>query len=279
MTDVVIAASQADARAAEAVEQHHAQMSGTLSALVERLVSAAGRSDSTGATEARERLAEWCEHELLPHASAEEQSLYPAARDTAEGRLLVDSMVSEHQVIGGLVRALAAADDPVRAAADARALRVLFQSHLAKENDVVLPLLLRTPGVSVAGLLGGMHALLGDRAHDAHQPHHAGDSQGADEANGMTSGCADGHTCSCGETAPAGYPELDARSIPHAIRHATIFGAREAGQRGGGLVLVAPHDPMPLLTQVGDRWPGRFSVDYLDRGPETWRLTLVRSAV
>jgi uncharacterized protein (DUF2249 family) len=40
-------------------------------------------------------------------------------------------------------------------------------------------------------------------------------------------------------------------------------------------VLVAPHDPLPLLAQISDRWPGRFSVDYLERGPDTWRLVLV----
>jgi uncharacterized protein (DUF2249 family)/iron-sulfur cluster repair protein YtfE (RIC family) len=264
MTDVVIAPSQADARAAEAVEQHHAQMSGTLATHVERLLSAAGRSDAPGANEARERLVEWCEHELLPHATAEEDTLYPAARDTTEGRLLVESMVSEHQVIGGLVHALVGADDPIRAAADATALRVLFESHLSKENDLVVPLLLRTSGVSVADLLGGMHTLLG--------------APDADEARGATGGCADGHTCSCGESDPAGYPELDVRSIPHAIRHATIFGALETVESGGGLLLVAPHDPLPLLTQIGDRWPGLFSVDYRERGPETWRLALVRSA-
>jgi hypothetical protein len=32
--------------------------------------------------------------------------------------------------------------------------------------------------------------------------------------------------CACGETEPAGLPELDARAIPHAaLRHAAIFGA------------------------------------------------------
>lgn len=35
MTDVVIAGNEADARAAQAVEEHHAQMSGALAALVQ----------------------------------------------------------------------------------------------------------------------------------------------------------------------------------------------------------------------------------------------------
>ena len=67
------------------------------------------------------------------------------------------------------------------------------------------------------------------------------------------------------------------RSVPHAIRHATIFGALESVHPGAGLELVAPHDPMPLLDQVNQRWPGAFSVAYSERGPEAWRLSLVRT--
>ncbi len=87
-----------------------------------------------------------------------------------------------------------------------------------------------------------------------------------------------GHNCACGEQDPAGYPELDARAIPHAIRHATIFGALDSIGAGSGLVLVAPHDPLPLLAQVQDRYDGAFEVSYLERGPEAWRLAFVRAA-
>ncbi|WP_372449710.1 DUF2249 domain-containing protein [Nocardioides daeguensis] len=98
----------------------------------------------------------------------------------------------------------------------------------------------------------------------------------ADQA-GEPSGCG-GHACSCGERQAEGYPELDARSIPHAIRHATIFGALDTVAAGGGLVLLAPHDPIPLLGQIDERWPGEFAVEYLENGPQTWRLALTRSA-
>jgi uncharacterized protein (DUF2249 family) len=87
-----------------------------------------------------------------------------------------------------------------------------------------------------------------------------------------------GHACGCHEVDAAGHPELDARTIPHAIRHATIFGALDAVASGAGLVLVAPHDPLPLLAQLEQRQPGAFEVDYLQRGPQSWRLLLVRRA-
>jgi uncharacterized protein (DUF2249 family) len=83
--------------------------------------------------------------------------------------------------------------------------------------------------------------------------------------------------CACGEADPAAHPELDARAIPHKIRHATIFGALDSLQPGDGLVLVAPHDPVPLLGQLEQRAPGAFEVSYVERGPEAWRLLFLRS--
>jgi uncharacterized protein (DUF2249 family) len=84
------------------------------------------------------------------------------------------------------------------------------------------------------------------------------------------------HTCTCGDAEATGYPELDARLLPHAIRHDAIFGVLDAVQPGGGLVLIAPHDPLPLLAQLEERAPGAFTVSYLTRGPDAWRVQLSR---
>lgn len=83
-----------------------------------------------------------------------------------------------------------------------------------------------------------------------------------------------GH-CHCGDadTAP---PELDVRLIPHSVRHGAVLGAFDAVPSGGSLVLVAPHDPLPLLRQLDERAGGRLSVEYLQRGPDAWRLKLTR---
>lgn len=267
MDKVVIASTEADARAAEAVEQHHAQLSGALAARVEALLTAAAGRDDEGAREVRTELVTWCERELVPHAVAEEKAMYPAARAKDEGRLLVEGMLAEHEVITGLVGQLATTEDPVRAGALAKALQVTFDTHLAKENEQVLPLLVSAPDVSVAELLAGMHELLGGGARQ-----HA---HGATPAAEQEEGCG-GHSCSCGEVDGPGYPELDARAVPHAIRHATIFGALDAVRPGGGMVLVAPHDPLPLLAQIEQRSPGAFEVRYVERGPEAWRLAFVR---
>ena len=79
------------------------------------------------------------------------------------------------------------------------------------------------------------------------------------------------HRCTCGEHA-AELPELDARSIPHAIRHAAIFGALDSLAPGTGMVLVAPHDPLPLIDQARTRYGDTIGIDYLQRGPDAWRL-------
>jgi len=79
--------------------------------------------------------------------------------------------------------------------------------------------------------------------------------------------------CGCGESAGSA-PELDVRPIPHAIRHATVFGAWSVIPEGGALVLVAPHDPKPLLAQLAQLGP--ITVTYLDEGPDAWRLRVTR---
>jgi len=265
MSEVLIASNEADAHAAQAVKQHHAALAGALSQRTEALLSAAFRRDGSAAEQARRDLVNWCEGELVPHAAAEEQAMYPAAQATIEGRLLIDAMLGEHKVLTRLVRDVADSTDVLRAAASAAALGSMFDSHLTKEDHLVVPLLAATSGVSLAELLGGMHQLLGDTGETV-----------VSDAEGVVTGCG-GHSCGCGAVDSPGYPELDVRPVPHSIRHATIFGALDSVLPGAGLDLVAPHDPLPLLDQVDRRWPGRFSVTYRQRGPEAWRLSLERT--
>ncbi|HPE11669.1 MAG: DUF2249 domain-containing protein [Actinobacteria bacterium] len=81
--------------------------------------------------------------------------------------------------------------------------------------------------------------------------------------------------CQCGES-HSGDPVLDARSIPHAIRHAAIFGALDSLTPGAAIELIAPHEPLPLLAQIDNRYQQGFDISYLERGPEQWRLRMAR---
>jgi uncharacterized protein (DUF2249 family) len=83
------------------------------------------------------------------------------------------------------------------------------------------------------------------------------------------------HACGCGGHDEVD-PVLDVRTIPHAIRHATVFGAFDAIAPGAALVIVAPHRPLPLLAQLADRAP--IDVEYLVDGPEAWHVRITRVA-
>lgn len=259
--DVAVASSASDAAAVTAVEQHHAALAGTLGAHVATLLTTAAAGGDAFAT-ARERTGAFLHGELAPHAAAEEQALYPAAASAERATLLIEGMLAEHRAIARLVGEVTTVADPVRAAAAGYALQVLFDVHLQKEDELVLPVVAADPATSLADVLAGMHELLGGHEEPGSQP--------AVAAHGSAQ-----HSCGCGER-DAGVPELDVRAVPHAIRHATVFGAFDAVPAGGSLLLVAPHDPVPLLRQLDERTDGSLAVSYEQRGPDTWRLLLTR---
>ncbi|MFA5606424.1 MAG: DUF2249 domain-containing protein [Leucobacter sp.] len=84
-----------------------------------------------------------------------------------------------------------------------------------------------------------------------------------------------GSSCACGGHDEE-LPELDVQTIPHAVRHSAIFGVLDGLRPGFAVVISATHDPVPLLQQLGERSPDQYDVEYLDRGPERWRLQIRR---
>lgn len=261
MNTVTIASDAADAEAIDALKNHHAEMSGTLALLVTELMNAA---DVGTATRARSRIVAWSRTSLLPHLQAEEKTLYSAAREAVEGRLLVDAMLTEQSAVDSVVSEIDRATTHVDAAAASRALKALFAVHADNVNDHVLPLVGASAEHSIAGLIQDVHDLL------------VGSPDGQEEPPVVESGGCHGHSgCGCGGGEPAAYPELDVRSIPHAIRHATVFGALDALAEGTGLEIVADHDPVPLLNQVQERTNGRFEIAYVERGPAIFRVRFV----
>ncbi len=82
-----------------------------------------------------------------------------------------------------------------------------------------------------------------------------------------------GHTCQCGHDAHE-LPTLDARTIPHALRHAAILGAVAGLRPGQAMGLIAPHNPLPLLDQIRDAHGDAVEISYLSEDP--WTLKLAR---
>ncbi len=278
--------TEADHAAADAVVAHHTELAATLTRHVAQLRAAARSGMDPHWAKQRRNLSTWLRTELLPHAAAEEQALYPPAAATEAGRLLVAGMVDEHRAIGRLVTELETAGTAVDAAGAARALAALFEVHLDKENSLILPLLLATDDVSIAGVLGGMHDLLGGHANAAEPgPSEAGKPSPSAAPESGRSGCGCGGDHGNREAALAPAPvltvdtRLDVRALPHGQRHARVLAAVSELPADGALVLVAPHAPMPLLGEIDQRFPGQIDREWLQEGPDVWQIRLHRQFV
>ncbi len=71
---------------------------------------------------------------------------------------------------------------------------------------------------------------------------------------------------------------FDVREIPCRIKHAMIFQRWTELAVGAHFVLVNDHDPVPLYYQFAAQFPGAFTWDYLERGPEEFAVKITRLA-
>lgn len=71
-------------------------------------------------------------------------------------------------------------------------------------------------------------------------------------------------------------PNLDIRSEIPARRHQLIFETWGNLGAGEGFILINDHDPKPLYYQFDAEHGGEFSWDYLEEGPEVWRVRIGR---
>ncbi len=71
---------------------------------------------------------------------------------------------------------------------------------------------------------------------------------------------------------------LDVRTIPPRERHPRIFQTFDALQPGDHFELVNDHDPRPLKYQFQAERGAAFTWDYLEEGPELWRVRIGKSA-
>ena len=71
---------------------------------------------------------------------------------------------------------------------------------------------------------------------------------------------------------------LDVRTIPPAQRHPLIFQRFLALPQGGSFTLVNDHDPKPLYYQLNFEYSGQLGWDYLEQGPQVWRVRISRIA-
>lgn len=69
---------------------------------------------------------------------------------------------------------------------------------------------------------------------------------------------------------------VDVREIPPRLKHPTIFQAWMALAAGQSMMIVNDHDPRPLYYQFAAEFNGQFQWEYLEEGPDVWRVGITR---
>lgn len=149
--------TMSDSEAFEAIRSHHRQLGAAVTKRVDALVGDV--AGNRGYEIARAEFITFLVDEILPHAAAEELTIYPAASTLSDLAPTVTAMVAEHRQLAGLVESLAGASSADDAVADAQTLAALFSAHVAVENEVLLPALVADESVDVASLLSSMQHL------------------------------------------------------------------------------------------------------------------------
>ncbi|MGZ5034150.1 MAG: DUF2249 domain-containing protein [Usitatibacter sp.] len=69
---------------------------------------------------------------------------------------------------------------------------------------------------------------------------------------------------------------IDVRTIAPRERHPLIFGTFLALAPGASFMLVNDHDPKPLYYQFKAELGVPFNWDYVETGPEVWKVRIAR---
>jgi uncharacterized protein (DUF2249 family) len=70
--------------------------------------------------------------------------------------------------------------------------------------------------------------------------------------------------------------ELDVRAIPARDKHPAIIGRFQTLTPGDAFTLVNDHDPVPVYHQLSALYPGHLAWDYVESGPDVWRVRIGR---
>ena len=137
-------------RAREAFAARNAELQEVLDHWTRALTAAA---DGGGPVQpVRNLLRFFLTDEVLPHARAEERTLYRAARRDPSLVPLLQDLMSEHESLKSMTAGLSEPAPPAAIAAQAAAIAVLFAAHVAEEDSLLLPALERS-GTDLAALL------------------------------------------------------------------------------------------------------------------------------
>jgi uncharacterized protein (DUF2249 family) len=72
--------------------------------------------------------------------------------------------------------------------------------------------------------------------------------------------------------------QIDVRNMVPRERHPLIFKTFDELAKGQTFELINDHDPKPLYSQFQAERPGVLDWEYLEEGPETWRVRIGKTA-
>jgi uncharacterized protein (DUF2249 family)/iron-sulfur cluster repair protein YtfE (RIC family) len=195
--------------------------------------------------------------DLVPHAIGEQRHLYSLVDVLVRkhGKATATMMV-DHEFINDYVTSIEQITQQLGTATgggraqllqrlhelDLR-LDAILELHLAKEERIYLP-------------------LIEERVDDARQRNVLEAVHESYDKNGKT---------------PEERP-VDVRSVIPRGRHRLIFDTFTDLKPGEAFVLINDHDPRPLNYQFQSEHTGQFSWDYLEQGPDIWRVRIGRDA-
>jgi hemerythrin-like domain-containing protein len=142
----------------QAVLGHHRELRGQ----VEKLTLAVQRAvnDSRPVEPAVADLTTYVGTDVLPHAHAEEKTIYRVAAERARLAPTVSDMIDEHRRLESMAQELATERSGDRAVVRALDLSRLFATHVAKENNDLLPPLVADDEVDLPELVEEMHRII-----------------------------------------------------------------------------------------------------------------------
>lgn len=71
---------------------------------------------------------------------------------------------------------------------------------------------------------------------------------------------------------------IDVREIVPKERHPLLFKTFDDLAAGESFELINDHDPKPLYYQFMAERPGELGWEYLEEGPDVWRVVLTKQA-
>lgn len=226
----------------QAFREHHSELANQLSNYAKSFAQGAPTADAQG-------FVKFLKTELVPHAAGEEVQLYPMMDEIVRAHSKPTATMSvDHEYIQDYIAQIEAtareladatpgAENALRAKLGQLGLQLnaIFEMHLAKEEQVYLPLF----------------------------EQYVSDEEQQRVLDAMHEGNAEPTT-----------HKLDVRVLPPAQRHTLIFQTFEALRPATAFELVNDHDPKPLYYQFAAERAGGFTWEYSEQGPQVWRVQI-----